>query len=60
MVRVNGSPPTRLIVNRVGYAIERGDFAYLVILQYISSDSPKVLPSLEDIFKSVRLRDSAA
>ncbi len=60
MVRVNGSPPTRLIVNRVGYAIERGSFAYLVVLQYISSDRSAVLSTLEDIFKSVRLRQGAA
>lgn len=54
--RVNGLWGSDLIVNRIGYAVRSGDYVYTVELQYVSADPPDILPALQRMFRSVRLR----
>jgi hypothetical protein len=57
---VEGRSTKNLIVNRVGYATKVGASAYMVLLQYVSSDDPVILPQLQSVFRSVRIRKGAA
>ena len=42
------------------YAVRAGDAVFLVTLQYVSADPESILPELQRVFRSVRLRSGSA
>lgn len=55
-IQIDGRPTAYATLNRAGYAIERGKYVYVVMLQYMSTQPSTVLEELQRILESVRLR----
>jgi hypothetical protein len=55
-VLINGKQVGYVTFNRAGYAVERDKRAYVVMLQYLSSQPAAVLDELQRILESIRIR----
>ena len=54
-VYVDGTLHGEAVLNRVGYVVARVDRAYLIELQYLSTQPEELLRDLQSFFRSVRL-----
>lgn len=55
-VEVSGVHHDKLIINRVGYAVQTGKLVYVVFLQFLSNQDDATLAELQGFFRSVQLR----